>query len=98
MFAVSFVRWAAQHAATRLDSSKPGKLDDLLQFVVEGARLSHISDSSPVRNLFNGVSALPESPRQDLKAITPGDLEKLKLKAKERDITLEKYKKLFGYK
>lgn len=98
MFVVSFVRWAAQHAASKLDPSKPAELNDLLQFVVEGAQLSHVKDLSPVRNLFSGVSALPEGPLQDLKAIAPGDLEKLKAKAKERDITMEKYKKLFGYK
>jgi hypothetical protein len=97
MFAVSFARWALQHGGT-LDPSKPGRLDDLYQHVSRGAQLSQVRDSSFLQRLFQGVEPLQDGELHDLKGITPDEVEQLRMKAEERNIALEKYKKLFGYK
>ena len=97
MFAVCFARSASQNS-TRLNPSIAGQLDQLQRFVVGGAEICGIQDVEPLVTLFRGAQPLQVGPLHDLKDISKDEVEKLSLKARERDISLEKYKMLFGYK
>ena len=97
LFAVSFARWGSQHAGD-LDPTKSGRLSDLHRSVMKGAQLCAVQDTSPLALLFEKVQPLPNGPLTDIKGLSLDEIKELNRKAKEKDITLEKYKKLFGYK
>jgi len=94
-FATSFVQGAIQNA-DHLNAQTPPNLDLLKGFVLSGARISGVQDLTLLENLFcEKIQLAPGA--YDLKAITAEDLEKMMRKALEANITLEKFKKLFGY-
>lgn len=95
-FAASFLQGAI-HYADRLDAGTPATLDLLKSFVLNGASISGVQDLTLLENLFVGKSQLGPG-AYDLKAITTPDLERMQQKALEANITLAKFKKLFGYK
>lgn len=95
-FTASFIQGAIQYA-NNLDSTKVPTLELLKNVVINGASVSGVSDRSLLHNLFNGKTQLAPG-AYDLKSTTQDDLEKMRRKATEMNITLAKFKKLFGYK
>ncbi len=93
MFTNSFVQAAMVYS---LDASTSPSLELLKQFVSGPARAAHL-DTSLIDSLFVGRSLLP--PLQfNLKNITTHDWDLMVKKAKAKDMTLTKFKKLYGYK
>ena len=95
-FTASFIQGAIQYA-DNLNSTKTPNLELLKSVVINGASVSGVSDRSLLHNLFNGKTQLAPG-AYDLKSTTQDDLEKMRRKATEMNITLAKFKKLFGYK
>jgi hypothetical protein len=80
-----------------LDSTKPPTLELFKGVILNGATVSGVSDKSLLHKLFEGKNQLAPG-AYDLKSLTQDDFEKMRRKATEMNITLTKFKKLFGYK
>lgn len=92
----SFIQGAIQYADS-LDSTKPPTLELFKGVILNGATVSGVSDKSLLHKLFEGKNQLAPG-AYDLKSLTQDDFEKMRRKATEMNITLTKFKKLFGYK
>lgn len=95
-FACSFIQ-AAMHYAQTLNPASPPGLDYFKRFLKAGTQLCGIGDPHVWDGFFHGKSQLPLG-AYDLKGLMMADLDKLAAKAKEGNLTVEKFKKLHGYK
>jgi hypothetical protein len=95
-FAVSFVQAAITSAHT-LNSTRLAVLEDFRTFLLNGAVQSGVNDYSVLDRLFYGKTQLPPGV-YDLQHFTQQDMINFGTKATELNITLEKFKKLYGYK
>jgi hypothetical protein len=95
-FVASFIQGAILHSGS-LDPKTPPTLELFQGFLLAGAQSSGIHNLSPLQNLFVGKSQLPPG-AYDLKGCDKDGLMKLKKKALEKNITLAKFKLLYGYK
>lgn len=95
-FACSFLQ-AAVLWGDSLDPQQTPNLEMLRTYVLNGARRSSIENLNYLENIFQGKVDLPFGP-YDLTNITEDDLNKFIKKADELNITVEKFKMLFGYK
>ena len=95
-FVGSFIQGAMQHA----DSINPQTMPSLELFrniLLAGAQHSGIKDLSLLQGLFVGKSQLAPG-AYDLKMLDTDGIMQLKKKALEKNITLAKFKSLYGYK
>ena len=92
----SFIQGAIQYADS-LDSTKPPTLELFKGVILNGAAVSGVSDKILLHKLFEGKNQLAPG-AYDLKSLTQDDFEKMRRKAAEMNVTLTKFKKLFGYK
>lgn len=95
-FAASFIHGAIQYAG-RLDSTKPPTLELFKSVILNGAAISGVSDRSLLQWLFEGKTQLAPG-AYNIMALTQQDFEMMRRKAAEANITIEKFKKLYGYK
>lgn len=97
---VSFLAAAVLAADKLAPEKEPASLDELKSFVKLGAKAAGISQGqwALVENLFAGKALLPPGTyAYDIMDTSEKDLSVM-MKAKEKNITLEKFKKLYGYK
>jgi len=59
--------------------------------------MSGISDLSILEQLFVGKTHLPPGAYK-LNELAPGEVDRMKAKAAEGNMTIKKFKKLYGYK
>ncbi|PVH82197.1 hypothetical protein DL98DRAFT_620991 [Cadophora sp. DSE1049] len=95
-FVGSFIQGAVQYAGS-LNPRSAATLELLKSYVLSGARSSGVQDLSPLEGLFLGKSPLPPG-AFGLKSIDKDGITKLKKKAAEKNVTLAKFKHLYGYK
>lgn len=100
-FTVSFLAAAVATADKLVPEKEPLSLDELKRFVQVGATAAGTSQRQRalVEKLFAGKTLLPPSKyAYDIMDPSEKDLAVMIMKAKEKNITLEKFKKLYGYK
>jgi hypothetical protein len=95
-FAASFIQAAILYADS-LDQTQAPTLDMFRAFLINGAIQSGLADYSALDQLFEGRTQLPPGV-YNLQELSPQDIAKFRVKAAESNITLAKFKKLFGYK
>jgi hypothetical protein len=95
-FAVSLVQAAIMSTHT-LNSARLPVLEDFKAFLLNGTVQSGVTDNSMLDQLFHGKTQLPPG-EYNLQQLTQQELDNLGNKAAELNITLEKFKKLYGYK
>jgi hypothetical protein len=93
-FACSFIQAAMAYSGT-FDATKPPDLSVFKRFLTSGSRLCANPNEHLWDFLFYEKKQLPPGP-YDLKGISRLELDKLKWKAGEKDITLEKFKRIYG--
>ncbi|KAI3396843.1 hypothetical protein diail_11615 [Diaporthe ilicicola] len=100
-FAVSFLTAAVSAADKISPENGPTSLDELKEFIKIGAKLIGASRGhwALVEKLFAGHTLLPAGRyAYDIMDTSEKDLQVMLMKAKEKNISLEKFKKLYGYK
>jgi hypothetical protein len=95
-FAASFIQGAVLYADS-LNGTQPPTLEGFRGFLINGAIQSGVADYSALNQLFGGKTQLPPG-AYNLEQLSSQDLANLKAKAAQSNITLEKFKKLYGYK
>lgn len=95
-FVAAFLQGANLYAEA-LDPNTPENLESLRGLLLNGAKECGMSRWEDLDALFTGKTQLPPG-EYDLKAVTAEDILAMRLKAQEQNITLEKFKLLYGYK
>lgn len=95
-FAASFIQGAVLFGDS-LDRTQPPTLEGFKGLLINGAIQSGVADYGALDQLFKGKTQLPPG-AYDLAKFSPQDLVNLKAKAAQSNITVEKFKKLYGYK
>ncbi|KAL6707611.1 hypothetical protein ACN47E_003961 [Coniothyrium glycines] len=95
-FAASFIQGAVLYGDS-LNATQPPSLESFRGFLINGAIQSGVADYSALNQLFEGKTQLPPGV-YNLAELSPQDLTTLKAKATQSNITIEKFKKLYGYK
>lgn len=95
-FTIAFVQGAVQHC-DKLNPQEAPTLDLLKRLLIGGATASGMKETTLLQNLFAGKKQLAPG-AFDLKDASATDLKVMAHKAQEANITLEKFKKLYGYK
>lgn len=80
-----------------LNGAQPPDLESFRNLLTNGAIESGLADYSVLNQLFEGRTQLPEG-AYDLQELSPQYLAKLKAKTVQGNITVDKFKKLHGYK
>ncbi|KAI1522055.1 Amidoligase-2 domain containing protein [Pyrenophora tritici-repentis] len=75
----------------------PPTLEGFRGLLINGAIQSGVADYSALNQLFEGKAQLPPG-AYNLEELSPQDLANLKAKAAQSNITVEKFKKLYGYR
>lgn len=100
-FAVCFLAAAVSAADKLAPEKEPASLDELRCFLRLGAKATGTSQGqwAFVEKLFAGKTLLPPGLyAYDIMDTSEEDLEVMVRKAKQKNITLEKFKELYGYK
>ncbi|EMD85886.1 hypothetical protein COCC4DRAFT_155019 [Bipolaris maydis ATCC 48331] len=95
-FAASFIQGAVLFG-DGLNGNQPPTLEGFRGFLINGAIQSGVTDYSALNQLFEGKAQLPPG-AYNLEELSPQDLANLKAKATQSNITVEKFKKLYGYR
>ncbi|RYN24450.1 hypothetical protein AA0113_g10108 [Alternaria arborescens] len=95
-FAASFIQGAILYA-DNLNGTQPPTLEGFRSLLINGAIQSGVADYSALNQLFEGKTQLPAG-AYNLEGLSSQDLAKLKVKAAQSNITVEKFKKLYGYR
>jgi hypothetical protein len=95
-FAASFIQGAVLFG-DGLDGIQPSTLQSLRSLLINGAIQSGVADYSALNQLFESKAQLPPG-AYNLNELSQQDLVNLKAKAAECNITVEKFKKLYGYR
>ncbi|CAN9355116.1 unnamed protein product [Alternaria alternata] len=93
-FAASFIQGAILYA-DNLNGTQPPTLEGFRSLLINGAIQSGVADYSALNQLFEGKTQLPAG-AYNLEGLSSQDLAKLKVKAAQSNITVEKFKKLYG--
>ena len=96
MFALGFVQGGNLYADT-LDATRPPTMDQLKSLVLNGAQQSDVSDLGELFQIFDGKTLLPNG-AFDLKNDTQGTLSAMLAKANQTNISIAKFKSLYGFK
>ncbi|KAF2112239.1 putative amidoligase enzyme-domain-containing protein [Lophiotrema nucula] len=95
-FTAAFVQGALKWG-DNLKATTPPSLDLFKSVLLGGLLACGVEDMSSLSNLFVGKTQLPAG-AYDLQSLSPQELDQMRRKALEKNVTLEKFKKLFGYK
>lgn len=100
-FAVLFATAAVTGPVTVDPKKEPASLAELKNFLQSGAVAANVTKENwlLIEKLFHGKTLLPAGKyAYDVMDTSEKDLELMMKKATDKDITLEKFKKLYGYK
>jgi hypothetical protein len=95
-FTAAFIQGAVQWADA-INAKEAPTLDLLKRYLINGAVYSGVQDTSALADLFEGKRQLPPG-EYNLGSIDEEELALMKRKATEMNVTVEKFKDLFGYK